>query len=224
MSELSMTQPETKSSNDIALQQLFVALRELLSSAPTMAAPFVSGLPQPPFSHQTPTGDADLPICRFWPHCLDEGGAADPAVARFATALRQLTPSLRWRQNPNYRQAPPSDDFLANYGYVEICGSYGLIAAEIRFGVLVLGPGTCYPPHRHPAEEIYIPLGRGSWQRGEADVTADRWVEQPAGKVIHHPPFVPHATRGLDHALAAIYLWRGDLATEAKLDSTTSQI
>jgi uncharacterized RmlC-like cupin family protein len=217
-----MIQPDTKTGVETTLQQLFVALSELLAREPAIAAPFIAGLPKPPFLAQRPTGEADLPICRFWPHCLDAGAAADPVIAQFAAALRQLTPSLRWRQNPNYRQAPPSDDFLANYGYVEICGSYGLVAAEIRFGVLVLGPGTCYPPHRHPAEEIYIPLGYGSWQRGEADVTADHWVEQPAGKIIHHPPFVPHATRGLDHALAAIYLWRGDLATEAKLDETAS--
>ena len=228
MTKLSMTQPDMQPDLDAALQQLFAATRELLSTDSATAEPFLSALPQSPFFRQTPEGEADLPVCRFWPHCLesasDKSNPDRPAVARIAAALRLLTPSLRWRQNPNYRQSPPSENFLANYGYAELCGSYGLIEAEIRFGVLILGPGTCYPSHRHPAEEIYVPLGRGEWQRGEADVEADRWVEQPAGQVIHHPPFVPHATRGLQQPLAALYLWRGDLATEAKLDSTPAQV
>jgi hypothetical protein len=228
MTKLSMTQPEMRPDVDAALQQLFAATRELLSTDSATAEAFLSALPQSPFLHQTPEGETGLPVCRFWSSCLestsDESVPDRSPLTRVAAALGRLTPSLRWRQNPNYRQSPPSESFLASYGYAELCGSYGLIEAEIRFGVLVLGPGTCYPPHRHPAEEIYIPLGRGEWQRGEADVDADRWIEQPAGRVIHHPPFVPHATRGLKQPLAALYLWRGDLATEAKLDPTPTQV
>jgi len=203
---------------DAALQQLFTATGDLLALGETAAQPFRSALPQRPFRHRVADGDPELPVCRYWPQCLEDGAAGNPTIARVAQALRRLTPSLRWRQNPNYRQAPPSKDFLVNYGYAELCGSYGLIAAEMRLGVLVLGPGTCYPAHRHPAEEIYLPLGPGAWQRGEVEVAADRWTERPAGSFIHHPPFVPHATRGLTQAIAALYLWRGDLATEAKLD------
>jgi uncharacterized RmlC-like cupin family protein len=215
MQELSMSQAEV----DAALQQLFAATDDLLTADETAAQPFRSALPRPAFQHQAAEGEGDLPICRYWPGCLEQDDTSHPAVARAAAALRRLTPVLRWRQNPNYRQAPPSRDFLANYGYAELCGSYGLIAAEMRLGVLVLGPETCYPAHRHPAEEIYLPLGPGAWQRGEAEVSADRWIDRPAGSFIHHPPFVPHATRGLSQAIAALYLWRGDLATEAKLDA-----
>jgi hypothetical protein len=35
--------------------------------------------------------------------------------------------------------------------------------------------------------------------------------------VIHHAPNVRHATRAGTAALLAIYLWRGELATHAKL-------
>jgi hypothetical protein len=35
--------------------------------------------------------------------------------------------------------------------------------------------------------------------------------------VIHHAPNVHHATRAGTSALLAIYLWRGELATHAKL-------
>lgn len=215
MRELSMLSPAM----DVALQQLFAGLHSLLSLDAAVAEPFRNALPQSPFRrHDGQTGETYLPVLRFWPGCLQQGRAAAPAISDIAATLVTLTPELRWRQNPNYRQSPPSADFLDNYGYAEICGRYGLIAGDIRFGVLILGPGTCYPSHRHPAEEIYLPLGIGGWQRGEAEVAAGHWTEQPVGALIHHPPFVPHATRAHDVALAALYLWRGDLTTEAQLD------
>jgi hypothetical protein len=190
----------------------------LLSSAPEIARAFLAALPQAPFRYQQPDGAENLPILRFWPGCL-QSAAAKPGLVALVEAFRALHPVLRWRQNPNYRQSPPDPDFLNNYGYAEICGSYGLIEAHIRFGVLLLGPDTCYPPHRHPAEEIYIPLNQGAWQRGDAEIARGHWVERVPGSIIHHPPEVPHATRGLEQPLAALYLWRGDLATEAKLDT-----
>ncbi len=209
---------------ETALQQLFAGIRALLPVDVEVAKPFRTAFPRPPFQRNDgQTGETHLPILRFWPLCLLQGGAADPAISDITAALVDLTPHLLWRQNPNYRQSPPSAAFLDNYGYAEICGTYGLVDGAIRLGVLILGPGTCYPPHRHPAEEIYLPLGLGGWQRGDAEVAEGHWTAQPVGTVIHHPPFVPHATRGLDHALAALYLWRGDLATEAQLDPQPAQ-
>lgn len=218
MSNLSMSQQHCDASLDTALEQLFSEVARLLSGDPSVARPFLAALPQAPFRHQAADGAESLPILRFWPACL-EAAAPEPGMAALAGAFRALHPALRWRQNPNYRQSPPDPAFLDNYGYAEICGSYGLVAAGIRCGVLLLGPGTCYPSHRHPAEEIYIPLNRGAWQRGETEIASGRWTERAPGAIIHHPPEVPHATRGLDRPLAALYLWRGDLATEAKLDS-----
>jgi|GEM_PF-1499574 len=217
MSNLSMSQQHCDASLDTALEQLFSEIAHLLSGDPLVARPFLPALPQAPFRHQAADGAESLPILRFWPACLD-AAAAETGMGALVAAFRTLHPALRWRQNPNYRQSPPDPAFLDNYGYAEICGSYGLVAADIRCGALLLGPGTCYPSHRHPAEEIYIPLNQGAWQRGEVEIAGGRWTERAPGTVIHHPPQVPHATRGLDQPLAALYLWRGDLATEAKLD------
>jgi hypothetical protein len=218
MRELSMLSPAI----DTALLELLTGLRSLLSADVAAAAPFQAALPQPPFRRNAgQTGEMQLPILRFWPDCLKQSKADQPGLEGIAMALAALTPALRWRQNPNYRQSPPNADFLDNYGYAEICGSYGLIEASIRFGVLILGPGTCYPSHRHPAEEIYLPLGVGDWQHGDAEMAAGHWTGQPVGTLIHHPPHVPHATRANDTALAALYLWRGDLTTEAQLDRAT---
>lgn len=218
MPDLSMSQQERDAARLAALQQLFGEVSRLLSVDPPVARPFLAAMPQAPFHYRAPDGTESLPILRFWPACL-EAAAREPGMAALVAAIRALHPALRWRQNPNYRQSPPDPAFLDNYGYAEICGSYGLVAAGIRFGVLLLGPETCYPAHRHPAEEIYIPLNPGAWQHGEAEIAAGRWANRSPGTIIHHPPEVPHATRGLDRPLAALYLWRGDLVTEAKLDS-----
>jgi hypothetical protein len=216
MRELSMLSPSIHA----ALERFFGGLHRLLSVDPTFAAAFLAPLPQGPYRRNDgQDGETHLPVLRFWPDCLLQNGNGDARLVAIADALVVLTPHLRWRQNPNYRQSPPSAGFLENYGYAEICGSYGLIDASIRVGVLILGPGTCYPSHRHPAEEIYLPLGSGDWQRGDAEVAAGDWHARPPGALIHHPPFLPHATRAGSQALAALYLWRGDVKTEARLDS-----
>lgn len=213
-----MSQQERDIAQRDALQQLFSEVARLLSVDP-VAAPFLAAWPRIPYRHQPADGAESLPVLRFWPACLEAATRELSGLAPLVEAFRALHPVLRWRQNPNYRQSPPDPAFLDNYGYAEICGSYGLIAADIRFGVLLLGPETCYPSHRHPAEEIYIPLNPGAWQRGEEEIASGSWTERSPGTIIHHPPQVPHATRGLDRPLAALYLWRGDLATEAKLDT-----
>ena len=148
-----------------------------------------------------------LPVCRFWDQAIAGGG---PLLA----ALAALGPSLRWVQNPNYVAAPPSPDFLESYGYAVLAGPGGLVASEaLALGVLMLGPGIHYPTHRHPAVEIYIvAAGEAEWQRGEAP-----WRREPPGTVIRHESMMPHATRTLAEPLLAAYLWRGDLATHARI-------
>lgn len=148
-----------------------------------------------------------LPVQRYWPMA----GAADP-LGPLMAALDEVL-SAPWRQNPNYRAQPPSTGFLDNYGYLECAGPEAPVRFNhLRLGLLLLGPKTLYPPHRHPAEEVYLPLGPGRWQRG-----AEAWREVPAGAVIHHPPLCEHATQSGAHPLAAIYLWRGEIGPAARI-------
>lgn len=162
-------------------------------------------------------GDA-LPVLRHWNAALDaaKGGPAANAI-RFLDALR---PALRWTQNPNYRAAPPSPDFLADYGYAQLAGPAQvptlLVTDMCAFGLLLLGPGLLYPSHRHPATELYLPLTEAEWQRGDGP-----WRRVPAGAPIHHPQHLAHATRAGETPLLALYLWQGDLATHARIGGDT---
>ena len=82
--------------------------------------------------------------------------------------------------------------FLDNYGWCEILGESGPIAGgPIACGLLLLGPATLYPRHRHEAEEIYLPLhGTAAWQQGDAV-----WRDRAPGTLIHHAGDEPHAMR-----------------------------
>jgi quercetin dioxygenase-like cupin family protein len=142
--------------------------------------------------------------------------AARDAVPDLAEPLEIMLPALRWTQNPNYRRRPPSADFLTRYGYAQFVGPADvptLLANErLALGVLMLGPGTIYPAHSHPAEELYVPLAPARWQRGE-----ETWRDRRAGDLVHHPSGMMHATEAGEAPLLALYLWLGDLGTAAEI-------
>ncbi|WP_374381287.1 dimethylsulfonioproprionate lyase family protein [Dongia sp.] len=148
-----------------------------------------------------------LPVQRHWP----AAGAGDELGRWIAEIGQDL--GTAWRQNPNYRAAPPSTGFLDNYGYLECAGPEApYCTPHLRLGLLLLGPRTLYPQHHHPAEEIYLPLGPGRWWKD-----GEGWQARVAGDVIHHPPMCGHATESGDAPLAAIYLWRGEIARAAEI-------
>ena len=157
-----------------------------------------------------------LPVCRFLAPALTA------ASGSLADALRELAPSLTWAQNPNYRRRPPGPTFLDSYGYAVIAGPADgppalVVDTRLALGVLLLGPGTHYPLHAHPAVEVYYTLTAGEWWRGGGP-----WQLQGPGTAIHHAPHVRHATRAGTSPLLAVYLWQGDLATHASLTAPTS--
>jgi hypothetical protein len=158
-----------------------------------------------------------LPACRFWVAAIEAGDDGPDPVADLRHSLAGLGPWLVWTQNPNYRRAPPSGDFLDRYAYAVIAGPPNGPPAlaghtSLALGVLLLGPGTHYPLHRHPATEIYVPLDTAEWWCGDGP-----WREEAPGAVILHPSGVSHATRTSGSPLLAIYLWSGDLETHARL-------
>ncbi|MNE96915.1 hypothetical protein D3C80_1951920 [compost metagenome] len=76
---------------------------------------------------------------------------------------------------------------------------------------MFLGPATHYPLHSHPADEIYYAVtGPSFWRTGD-----DAWSSRQAGEIIHHPSWIPHATLAADRPLVLLYVWQGDLDTDA---------
>jgi hypothetical protein len=123
---------------------------------------------------------------------------------------------LQWRQTYSAHEADGA--FLDNYGWTEIIGTCGPLASErMACGFLVLGPCTLYPRHRHPAEELYLPLsGTAAWQQGDGV-----WREHRPGTLVHHAADEPHSMRTGETPLLALYLWRGaGLTQKSQLDLT----
>lgn len=188
------------------------AAKPLLQAASAEVAqlPALAALP----SHGVPPA---LTVLRLLDASLAH--AAPGAMATIAANFAAVARRLPWSQNPNYVASPPSPDFLERYGYCEVIGPGRIVeSARFRIGFLLLAPGTLYPRHHHPAEEVYhVVSGAGAWQRGD-----EAWRTEPPGAAIHHPSLMPHATRAADAPLLALYVWGGSIDTHARIDQPAS--
>ncbi|HMK87027.1 MAG TPA: dimethylsulfonioproprionate lyase family protein [Steroidobacteraceae bacterium] len=220
---------------DAEPRDLLVLARRLLErlSAPALA-PFLAEWPRPQDRHGAPLREAReaqaarealdappvrraaLPVLHYLPLIVANATSHDSefAATPFVRALCEAAPSLEWRQT--YTLAEMGAAFLQNYGWSELLGpTGGKTSAQISCGVVVLGPHTLYPLHRHEAEEIYIPLsGTAQWQQGDA-----LWRIRLPGTLIHHRSEEPHAMRTGNEPLLAMYLWRSaNLDQKARLE------
>jgi quercetin dioxygenase-like cupin family protein len=154
---------------------------------------------------------SSVPALRWLPRLHD---AAPNVSIQLVGAVVTAAHSLAWRRS--YSPELVGAEFFDHYGWTELLGLTGPAASDhLACGVLLLGPHQTYPPHRHEAEEIYVPLaGAAAWQQG-----TDRWRERPPGDVIHHASNEPHAMRTGATPLLALYLWRSEnLAQSSQLD------
>lgn len=155
-----------------------------------------------------PLAPQTLPVCQHLSTLLrptDE----DPIIR----GLLPICPHLAWTQNPNYTDGQMSDTFLANYGYADIVSPQGLIADhDFAVGLLLLGPQTHYPPHHHPAEELYYTVsGKASWwQPGQ------EWTNQGPGAYVHHRSGVAHAMQTARQPVCLLYMWWGQVTERAQ--------
>jgi hypothetical protein len=157
-----------------------------------------------------------LPCLAYLPRTVE---LAAPAEKELAGLLAQFGATLHWGQT--YTAADFGQNFIDNYGWVELFGTRGHFANDrVAAGFLILGSGIVYPDHHHVAEEVYIPLtGGAKWRAGESVFRA-----RQGGAVIHHCSNINHATRTGDEPLLALYLWRGgDLAQRSTITGAAGQ-
>jgi hypothetical protein len=177
-------------------------------------APFLADWPEAYQAREVTA--AQLPVLRWLPQM---GGDRAAFASDLVADVCRAAPSMAWRQS--YSAAELDGAFLRNYGWSEILGASGpWVGARVACGLLLLGPSTHYPRHRHEAEEIYLPLsGTAAWQQGDAV-----WRDRVPGTLVHHASEEPHAMRTGAHPLLALYLWRSaDLAQKARLDGGATQ-
>lgn len=140
--------------------------------------------------------------------------ASQGPLGPIASSFLALEPTLHWTQNPNYNDEKMGAGYMEGYAYANVIGPDGLVDLPgLLVGVLILGPNRTYPPHAHPAGEVYHVLsGHAEWQSG-----TEPWEKRRPGAFIPHPPMMPHATRTGAETLMALYCWTGETATFADL-------
>lgn len=196
-------------SEKLALGQLAWITRALLKSFRSpLVGDFLSLWPDQtvPLRHPVPTA---LPVLEALPIAC---AAAEPFAAGLCSAVLHAAPMLEWRQT--YTEHDFGPRFLERYGWTELIGRRGPFPSDrLAAGFLLLGPDTEYPPHRHEAEEIYIPLsGHALWLKNDSG-----WLPRPPGELVHHAPWTRHAMRTRQDPLLALYLWRGGNLTQKSI-------
>ena len=80
---------------------------------------------------------------------------ADPALDAVIEAFLSVARRLPWRQTRSYLDVL-SEEYLANYGYVQLLGPPPSIVdhRSVRVGIGLWGPDLHYPLHEHAAEEL----------------------------------------------------------------------
>lgn len=155
----------------------------------------------------------DLPVLGALPAAALAAAEVDPSIAH---PVRLLSPSAPWTQTRAYVREPPDGRFLGGYAHATLAGTPDgenqAVGSGISVGLVLLDAGIHYPPHQHPADEVYVPLGAAQW----LDSTDGRYRPRAAGVPIHHVPWQPHAVRTATQPLLAVYLWSGDVATPSR--------
>lgn len=136
-------------------------------------------------------------------HLCDALAATGP-TAKLLAAIRPVAHDLPWRYSYEQRDDAPS--LGENIAYAEIIGPDAPYRSKIFcLGLTLIAPESLYPPHRHPAVELYYVLsGTASWGLN------NRNRDLPPGEFVLHPSLAAHAMRTLREPLLAAYTWSGD--------------
>ena len=130
----------------------------------------------------------------------------------------RIADDLPWRQTAGYLDVL-SEEYLANYGYVQLVGPAPSIIEHpsVRVGIGVWGPDLRYPLHEHEAEELYHVLA-GTPSFGSEDGS---WTLACPGDAVHNPPWYRHAQRFGATPTVLLYCWTGAVEADAVLVETT---
>lgn len=140
------------------------------------------------------------PITGFAAAALANHG---PATSALVKALRPVLGYLPWEYNyPDRADKPGLGQRIA---FAEIIGPLApLVSHRVCLGFTLIAPDTYYPPHHHPATELYyVVAGTALWELSGAAQT------HPPDTFVLHPSQAIHAMRTHREPLLAMYTWSG---------------
>ncbi len=150
-----------------------------------------------------------LPVCDYLLKSdLTCSATTRPVIDAFLEGVH----GFAWDQT--YTAEDFGEDFLQRYGWVELVGERGYYySTKLLISFLVIGPHNTYPPHRHVADENYLPLaGNALCMKGRKN--GANYILRPPGSIVHHPSRVWHSVRSDDQPLIVLAFWRWGNLTE----------
>ena len=153
--------------------------------------------------------------------------ATEPAIGRppadavatdagdLISLLHRTEALLPWTRTVGYLDVL-SAHYLDNYGYVQLVGptDVSLVRHDaVRVGLGLWGPHLDYPEHHHPAEELYLTMAGCP----EFSVDGGEFAAAPIGTGVHMSPHRVHALRFGEAPTLVLYVWTGDVVTDAVL-------
>jgi hypothetical protein len=130
--------------------------------------------------------------------------AGNASTADLLAAIRPVAFDLPWRYS--YARRNDAVGLEENMAFAEIIGPMAPFKSEIVcLGLTLIGPETLYPPHAHPAIELYyVAAGTATW------IANGKASRNPPGALILHPSQVVHAMQTHREPLLAVYSWSGE--------------
>ncbi len=165
----------------------------------------------PTLRESAPPARVAPPAVRCLPTALGLVTAA--GVSDLVGPLESLAQRATWTRTAGYVEEPPYPDFPDRYAETTLLGPAANLPVAVEaggavaVGLLLLAPGTHYPPHAHPADEVYVPLTIGDW----LDPRSGGYRRRAVGRALHHRPWQPHGMCAGLVPLLAVYLWTGSV-------------
>jgi hypothetical protein len=129
---------------------------------------------------------------------------SDDTTDDLLAAVRGVAFHLPWRYS--YAKRIDALGLEDNMAFAEIIGPDAPYVSErVCLGLTLIGPNTFYPPHRHPAIELYyVVAGEATWTANGAS------RRNSSSAFILHRSQVVHAMQTHQEPLLAVYTWSGE--------------
>lgn len=197
--------PKRSATLQTFLDSMYAAIRSRTRAgdpAALAADRIFTALEQPGTSAPLPA--QQVPACGVLEEALLAATRAGRSGSEHAWALSALAPDLAWRTRDAPNDADPG--FETGHANATIVGKGGLEECpRVRIGVSLLAPDIRYPDHRHPPEEVYVPLSPGAWRQEDGP-----WNEPGPDGIVYNPPNILHAMRSTSDPLLATWCLWGD--------------
>ncbi len=114
-------------------------------------------------------------------------------------SVKELAPDLEWYIKRTKCLEPHGE--TTEYVNANIIGERGVIRDDkLTVGLTVMPPNIQYPEHQHVAEEFYLVLSDGEWNKHSGE-----WEKKTLGDYVYNESNIVHSTRSRNKPLVTLW-------------------